>query len=50
MGKIVAADIMSLDGFYEGPDPEGVMALPMDDSFDAVRGYGHGYKVTRRGS
>lgn len=35
MRKIVVANIMSLDGFFEGPDPEGVMALPMDDSFDA---------------
>jgi dihydrofolate reductase len=33
MGKIIVANIVSLDGNYEGPD-KNVMALPMDGAFD----------------
>jgi len=33
MGKIIVANIMSLDGKYEGPG-RNVMALPMDGAFD----------------
>jgi dihydrofolate reductase len=34
MRKLIVANIISLDGFYEGPN-RNVMALPMDHSFDA---------------
>ena len=34
MGKIIVANIMSLDGNYEGPG-RNVMVLPMDPAFDA---------------
>jgi hypothetical protein len=33
MRKLVVCNIMSLDGYYEGPD-NNVMVLPMDASFD----------------
>jgi len=34
MRKLIVANIMSLDGYYEGPG-RNVMVLPMDHSFDA---------------
>jgi hypothetical protein len=34
MGKVIVCNIMSVDGFYEGPGGN-VMALNMDESFDA---------------
>ena len=34
MRKLIVSNIMSLDGYYEGPG-ENVMALPMDEAFDA---------------
>ena len=34
MRKLIVANIISLDGFYEGPNGN-VLALPMDHSFDA---------------
>jgi hypothetical protein len=34
MRKLIVCNIMSLDGYYTGPD-NNVMALPMDESFDA---------------
>jgi dihydrofolate reductase len=34
MRKLIVSNIISLDGFYEGPGGE-ITALPMDDSFDA---------------
>jgi dihydrofolate reductase len=34
MGKLIVTNIVSLDGCYEGPGAN-VMALPMDQSFDA---------------
>jgi dihydrofolate reductase len=34
MRKLIVANIMSLDGYYEGPG-RNVMALPMDGAFDA---------------
>jgi dihydrofolate reductase len=34
MRKIIVSNIMSLDGFYEGPG-KNVMVLPMDGAFDA---------------
>jgi dihydrofolate reductase len=34
MRKLIVANIVSLDGYYEGPN-RNVMALPMDHSFDA---------------
>ena len=34
MRKLIVANIISLDGFYEGPNGN-IMALPMDHSFDA---------------
>lgn len=34
MRKLIVANIISLDGYYEGPNGN-VMALPMDHSFDA---------------
>lgn len=34
MRQLIVANIISLDGYYEGPNGN-VMALPMDDSFDA---------------
>jgi hypothetical protein len=42
MGKLIVSNILSLDGYYEGPG-KNVMALfdyrrelyPMDESFDA---------------
>ena len=34
MGKLIVTNIVSLDGYYEGPGGN-VMALPMDQSFDA---------------
>ena len=34
MRKIIVCNIMSLDGYYEGPGGN-VMALPMDEAFDA---------------
>jgi dihydrofolate reductase len=33
MRKLIVANIMSLDGYFEGPD-KNVMALPMDEFFD----------------
>jgi dihydrofolate reductase len=33
MRKLIVTNIVSLDGYHEGP--EGVMQLPMDDAFDA---------------
>ena len=33
MRKLVVCNIMSLDGYYEGPG-RNVMVLPMDASFD----------------
>jgi dihydrofolate reductase len=32
--KLIVCNIMSLDGYYAGPDND-VMALPLDESFDA---------------
>ena len=34
MGKLIVANIVSLDGYYEGPG-HNVMVLPMDHRFDA---------------
>jgi dihydrofolate reductase len=34
MRKLVVCNIMSLDGYYEGPGRD-VMAMPMDEAFDA---------------
>lgn len=34
MRKLIVANIMSLDGYYEGPD-KNVMVLTMDGAFDA---------------
>jgi dihydrofolate reductase len=34
MRKVIVINIMSLDGYYEGPG-RNVMALPMDESFDS---------------
>jgi dihydrofolate reductase len=34
MRKVIVCNIMSLDGYYEGPD-NNVMVLPMDHTFDA---------------
>ena len=34
MRKVIVVNIVSLDGFYTGPDGN-VMALPMDEAFDA---------------
>jgi dihydrofolate reductase len=34
MRKLIVSNIISLDGYYEGPG-ENVMALPMDEAFDA---------------
>lgn len=34
MRKLIVSNIMSLDGYYEGPD-KNVMVLPMDEAFDA---------------
>jgi dihydrofolate reductase len=34
MRKLVVANIMSLDGYYTGPDDD-IMVMPMDPSFDA---------------
>jgi len=34
MRKVIVVNIVSLDGFYEGPD-RNVMVLPMDPAFDA---------------
>ena len=34
MRKLIVSNIMSLDGYYEGPG-ENVMVLPMDEAFDA---------------
>jgi dihydrofolate reductase len=34
MRKLIVTNIVSLDGYYEGPDGN-VMVLPMDQSFDA---------------
>lgn len=34
MRKLIVANIVSLDGYYEGPDAN-VMVLPMDATFDA---------------
>lgn len=34
MRKLVVANIMSLDGYYDGPG-ENVMVMPMDEAFDA---------------
>jgi dihydrofolate reductase len=34
MRKLIVTNIVSLDGYYEGPR-NNVMALPMDGSFDA---------------
>jgi dihydrofolate reductase len=42
MRKLIVTNIISLDGYYEGPG-RNVMALPMDHSFDA-------YNVERLGS
>jgi len=37
MRTLVVSNIMSLDGYYEGPGGN-VMALPMDEAFDASNG------------
>ncbi len=34
MRQLIVSNIMSLDGYDEGPDKD-VMALPMDEAFDA---------------
>ncbi len=34
MRKLIVSNIMSLDGYYEGPG-KNVMVLPMDEAFDA---------------
>jgi dihydrofolate reductase len=34
MRRLTVSNAMSLDGFFEGPD-ENVMALPLDEAFDA---------------
>ena len=34
MRKVIVCNIMSLDGYYDGPGHD-VMVLPMDDAFDA---------------
>lgn len=34
MRKIIVSNIISLDGYYEGPD-KNIMALPFDNGFDA---------------
>jgi dihydrofolate reductase len=34
MRKLIVSNIMSLDGYYEGPGKD-VMVLPMDEAFDA---------------
>jgi dihydrofolate reductase len=34
MRKLIVINIMSLDGYYEGPE-QNVMALPMDEAFDS---------------
>jgi dihydrofolate reductase len=34
MRKLIVCNIMSLDGYYTGPD-DNVMVLPMDEAFDA---------------
>src|SRR5688500_15901809 len=34
MRKLIVSNIISLDGYFEGPD-QNVMALPMDAAFDA---------------
>lgn len=34
MRKLIVSNIMSLDGYYEGPG-KNVMVLPMDETFDA---------------
>jgi hypothetical protein len=34
MRKLIVSNITSLDGYYEGPG-KNVMALPMDEAFDA---------------
>ena len=34
MRKLIVCNIMSLDGYYTGPD-NNVMVLPMDEAFDA---------------
>lgn len=34
MRKLIVTNIVSLDGYYEGPD-RNVMVLPMDETFDA---------------
>jgi dihydrofolate reductase len=34
MPKLIVSNIMSLDGYYEGPGGD-IMALPMDDAFNA---------------
>src|SRR5881398_2610645 len=34
MPKLIVSNIMSLDGYYEGPGKD-VMVLPMDEAFDA---------------
>jgi dihydrofolate reductase len=33
MRKLIVSNIMSLDGYYEGPG-KNVMVLPMDEAFD----------------
>jgi len=34
MRKLIVSNIMSLDGYYQGPG-ENVMVLPLDEAFDA---------------
>jgi hypothetical protein len=34
MRRLIVSNIMSLDGYYEGPG-RNVMVLPMDEAFDA---------------
>jgi hypothetical protein len=34
MRKLVVCNIMSLDGYYDGPGQD-VMVMPMDEAFDA---------------
>lgn len=38
MRRLVVCNIISLDGFYEGPG-KNVMALPFDAAFDEVDAY-----------
>jgi hypothetical protein len=35
MRKLIVSNIMSLDGYYEGPG-KNVMALPLDEAFELL--------------